>query len=998
VAVDAIQGPLRVRLLGELEVAFAGGPVVIAGVQRQALLALLALRAPHPVSREALIDALWGEEPPLTAVNAVQVQVSALRRALGRDSLQTAAGGYRLAVATELDVRSFRTLRDEGLQLLAAGEATRASDALRAGLALWRGAALAGLGSIPFVAPLATQLEEERLAALERRLEADLAAGRHRDVVTELESVVGQHPLREGLRGLLMQALYRGGRQADALAVYEQGRRLLGEELGIDPSPALRELHRRLLQQDDEAPMVEPASTSSASVVPAPLRRGGRLPRFADPTVAREADIEALTRMLRDEGGRLVSVLGAGGVGKTRVAVEVARVFAEEDPDAVVYVPVADAAEPNDLPSVICQALEVPASEDAAVACERALSVRHGLVVLDNLEHVIKAAVLVAELAAAAQGCRFLVTSRQALEVRAERRYVLAPLETDGERGTPGALPPATQLFLSRVRSLDPSFEPGPDELADIATICERCDGLPLAVELAAARTRALTLVELREELARSLGVLTSRVRDVPERQRTLRASIAWSVGSLGSDEAAFLAQLSVFRGGFTTAASAAVVGCTRDEAVTVLEVLLDRCLLRSEPGSVQGRRFALYETVREYVAELLGVDEARLTRRRHATHMRALLDPPPFPAQRPQTAAGWQLLLDERANLRQAVRWALDADDGVLAAELVVGVAGLWIGLGPFEEYQSWLERLLARQDVPAGRRCDALYWVSVLRDQRGQPHGNEATEALELAGRIGDAHRRGWALLPLAWDAALRGERDEADRLNDELRSIAHGHPDAVDLQITSRLADCWAAFARGAIEDAIGSTRTALDLARAHQHDLRSLLLLNNLSEFHLLRGEASLALAAAEEGVANAAGFPGIDSRSDLLSQRGYAHLLLGEVERAVPDLRAALEGHLGQGAIQYALADLLRWAAAIAVQAPEVAATALGVYDAAREYTEQQGHLQTRTLLQDLPARLGEARYAEVVRQGELSVARLGGTGAVHALLNRDRGPAGAAEP
>src|SRR6266496_3815643 len=311
---------MQFSLLGPLSVSSDGEPIALGGQKRRALLAVLLLEANQIVSRDRLIDALWGEDPPETAHNTIQVYISQLRKLLPDGALETAPPGYRLVIeADTVDLFEFMRLSEEGRAALEAADPAGAADALRAALALWRGAPLADLPWEPFAQAEIVRLEELRLAALEDRIEADLALGRHGQLVIELERLVAEQPFRERLRAQLMLALYRSGRQADALAVYQRARRTLVDELGIEPGESLRKLERAILAHDPSlnAPQPGPASPRRTPTPPHPL-------------LGRERELAALSDLVRREGTRLVTLTGIGGIGKTRLALELTRRLAPE--------------------------------------------------------------------------------------------------------------------------------------------------------------------------------------------------------------------------------------------------------------------------------------------------------------------------------------------------------------------------------------------------------------------------------------------------------------------------------------------------------------------------------------------------------------------------------------------------------------------------------------------------------------------------------------------
>lgn len=965
---------LRVSLLGDVQVTRLGTPVPVRGAQRLALLALLALRAPRSLGRWEIIDALWGESPPPTAVNAVQVHVSALRKALGAGSVIVAGDGYRLGGEVEVDVADFVKACRRGASELARGQASTAAESLRRALDLWRGPALAGLEATPFLDSERSRLEETRLGVLEQRLEADLAMGSHRDVVADLDALVAIHPLREGLRGLLMQALYRCGRQAEALAVYDVGRRLLSEELGLDPSPALRAIHQRLLSQGDAVPVVSGSTFGS--------RRD--LPVLLDQTIGRDREVAALEALLGEGHGRLVSVLGTGGVGKTRLAIAVGHRVSGRTTAAVVFVPLGQAEQPGDVPGAICHALGVRSGEDAVAALESVLREGRILLICDNFDHVLPAATLLPRLLAVAEDLRVLVTTRQSLGLRGERLFSLQPLDAVPDNGQPS---PAAQLFVARMRGYDPTFQPTRAELADIADIARRCDGLPLALELAAARTRALPVAEVKRRLSDPLSLLATGARDVPERHRTLRASIAWSVGALSPEQARFLAHLTVFRGGFTLLGAAAAADVEPDDALDHVEALLDRSLIYRMPLVAGVQRFGQLATIGEYAAELLDAAEFSEARRRHAEYYRDWMRPLPEPTRTGCGPSTWQLLLAEQPNLRHAIRWALAGPSGDLLGDLVIAAAWVWDQTGPQSELELGLNEVLRRGDVTPGRRCDAYWWQATLAssgDLRLMAAPLAAARA--LAETHQDTRRLVWIEILSTVGENLRDRPREALQAVRQGQVLAADHPETTNMHVSILiLNDQLVELGAEQLAAVLQQRHQALALIGGLPVELRALILLH-LSEVMLLKDKPAYAASFAEEGIDLARQMESESGLADNRSQHGYARLLLGNDTDVIDDLRAALAVHLHLGLTFLASRDLLRLAAATAASHPAEAATALGVagHDSASLGPEGVAHLR---FLDQLPARLGD-RYDAAVAGGQAVVAELGARAAMSAILNR----------
>ncbi len=402
--------PPQYTLLGPLSVSRDGEPAAIGGQKRRALLAALLLEPNRVVSGDRLIDALWGEAPPDTARNTIQVYVSQLRKLLPDGALETAPPGYRLVVDPEtVDLYRFARLCEDGRSRLAAGDAAGAAETLRAALALWRGAPLEDLPSEPFAHAEIARLEELRLAAFEDRIDADLALARHGQLVPELERLVVEEPLRERPRAQLMLALYRTGRQADALAVYQRARKTLVDELGIEPGESLRKLERAILAQDPSLSVTATAST-------APPRR---IPTPPYPLLGREHELAALTELVGRDGTRLVTLTGPGGIGKTRLALELASRLAPDFPDGAAVALLASLQDPALVARTILEALELPESgRDPEEALIGTLSGSRLLLLIDNFEQVIAAAPTVSELrvdrAKRRRSCRALRAARRA--------------------------------------------------------------------------------------------------------------------------------------------------------------------------------------------------------------------------------------------------------------------------------------------------------------------------------------------------------------------------------------------------------------------------------------------------------------------------------------------------------------------------------------------------------------------------------------------------------
>jgi predicted ATPase/DNA-binding SARP family transcriptional activator len=618
---------LDFRLLGPLEVSAGGELLPLGGAKQRATLALLLLHASEPVSPDRLIDALWGGRPPETAKTALQGYITQLRRVLEPGRKQRAAGevlvttpaGYILRVADgALDLDRFEALARKGHEALVNGRPAQAANLCSSALALWRGPALAEFAYKPWAQTEAERLAELRLVSLEDRIAAELELGHHGELVGELEALVAEHPLRERPRALLMLALYRAGRQAEALDAYQQARHALVDELGIDLSPELRNLQAAILRQDTQLAAPKPAA-----------RPPTNLPAPPTPLVGRERELDETEALLMRRDVRLLTLTGPGGSGKTRLALELAHRGLPHFPDGIFLVELAPVTRPELALSSIVQTLGLKEAGTASSLeqLEGELREREVLVVLDNLEQVLDVGPALAELLLSCSALRLLTTSREPLHLRAEHEYPVGPLDVQK----------AYELFVQRARAVKPDFSGD----GEVEQICRHLDCMPLAIELAAARVRVLSASEIVERLEhhQAIALLTGGARDLPERQQTLRATLEWSHSLLPRDEQRVFARLAVFEGGFSLAAARDVCGADLDAIAS----LHDKSLLvkRSDQEPV---RFAMLETVRDFALERLHEsNERERVSRAHVEHFLAFVEAgDPRSAQATMCRSGW--------------------------------------------------------------------------------------------------------------------------------------------------------------------------------------------------------------------------------------------------------------------------------------------------------------------------------------------------------------------
>ncbi|WP_274029753.1 AfsR/SARP family transcriptional regulator [Streptomyces sp. MMBL 11-1] len=685
-----------------------GTAVPLGGARLRALLTVLALRPGRTVPAGVLVDEVWVGDPPADAAGALQALVGRARRALGRGAVESVAGGYRLAAPPDaVDLHRFERLAGEGSRALEGGDAPHALVLLGEALALWHGPALADL---PDRAATASRWEARRLDARCTRLGALLALGRAGEALPELAVLCDAHPLDEPLQVLRITALRDAGRPAEALAAYEEVRTLLDDRLGTAPGPALRALHTELLHQEPAAPPVpgfalrpapgaQPAvgaALSQATPTAPPIPPGNLRARLTS-FVGRDNDIAAL----RDDlaRSRLVTLLGPGGAGKTRLSQETAEAAAESWPDGVWLAELAPVDDPDSVPEAVLSALgareavlrgagaeELRATDrtaaDPLVRLTEHCAPRRMLLLLDNCEHVIGAAAALADrLLTHCPQLTVLATSREPLGVPGEFVRPVDPLPD----------PMALRLLAERGAAARPGFRTDADgaTAAACAEICRRLDGLPLAIELAAARLRMLTPRQIADRLDDRFRLLTNGSRTVLPRQQTLRAVVDWSWDLLDAAERAVLRRLSVFAGGCSLAAAEEVcalpapadgVAVDSPDVAALLGSLVDKSLVVAAPGDDE-MRYRLLETVGEYAADRLDeAGERDAVERRHLVHYRELAritGPRVRGAGQRDANAVFQR---EYENLRTALRHAVAVGDEHEALCMVLSMSWYWM------------------------------------------------------------------------------------------------------------------------------------------------------------------------------------------------------------------------------------------------------------------------------------------------------------------------------
>jgi predicted ATPase/DNA-binding SARP family transcriptional activator len=950
---------MRFGILGPLEVADGEGPVRVPGAKERALLADLLVNAGRVVAADRLVEDLWGEQPPGNPANTLQGRVSALRRALGPAGsglLATRPPGYALEVGSEaVDAARFERLVAEA-EGAPAGQAPRAVRQLEEALGLWRGPALAEFADQPWAQAEAARLEELRLAATEALVELRLAAGGHAGLVGELEGLVAAHPTRERLRGQLMVALYRSGRQADALGAYQRTREVLAEELGIDPGPELQRLHHRILVQD---PALEAAAPDRA-------RPRHNLPERLTSLVGREGELRDVAKLVAEH--RLVTVTGPGGAGKTSLAVALAGRLADGYPDGAWLVELAPLRDPAQLPQAVAVAVGLAAGTAGPDAPARSTAERLAahvadkgiLLVLDNCEHLVEAcAALARRLLEAGPRLRVLATSREVLGVPGEVVWPIPPLAVpaagDSDPGLAEAASlevlegfDAVRLFVERAAAADPGFVLDAASGPVVAELCRRLDGLPLAIELAAARVRALPPAELAARLEDRFRLLAGGARALGaggQRQQTLRATVDWSWDLLEERDKRLLRRLSVFSGGWTVAAAETVCGGDGLDPADVLDGLfrlLDRSLIVAAGGDPA--RFTMLETLRAYGAERLeDAGEAEAVAARHTAWCLALAEE----AAAHRTARPWlRRVTADYDNLRAALDRAMAARDHDAVLRLAGALGWYWWTQRTIEGRQRLADALALADGQPPSLQLARTLQAAAMVEVSLSPTAltdSQARRARALFERFGDRWGAAFCKLLLAWTELQRaGPGEEGFRLVEEAHATFVELGDLWGEAYAGRARSAFETYYRGLSADAEAAGRRALAQFEALDDQWGLAQTHFSLGEIARARGDVTGAIRSFEAALAAArdAGplwtvlasmaslgsllmLRGEDVRAAALSAeavdlfrrtgqpRGYGHLYneLGVIARVRGDLERARRLHAEALAI---LREIVGW--------------------------------------------------------------------------------------
>ncbi|MFJ9389777.1 AfsR/SARP family transcriptional regulator [Nocardioides sp. NPDC101246] len=782
---------IRFGLLGAFEATVDGDAVKVPGSAEQALLAVLLLARGRIVPASALIDRLWADSSlPADPLNALQLRVSKLRRAfkaVGLDLVQRDGGGYRAAVDPgSIDAEAFeRRIREVRASVAGSGSPTEEDLATYdAALGLWRGEALADFATEPWAVPESVRLEDLRRTAYAERAQIALSLGRHAEVVTDLEPLLRTDPTHEAMAGLLMVALYRAGRQADALEVFTRTRKTLDADLGLEPSASLRSLHERVLRQDPSLGSSGEVTLSTPATAPHRARSAAQLsnlPADLTPLVGRDELLAALSD--RVGTSRLTTLVGPGGSGKTALGLRAAHELADRFPDGTFLVRLASIRSGEHIVPAVAAAVAMPQDGSAIELQTRLvdfLTDKHLLLVIDNCEHLIDpVATLVEQLLAHCPQLTVIATSREPLAVPSEVQTPVGPLPTpfEDDDAETIASTASVQLLVRRITTVVPGIETDPEAYVALGRIARALDGMPLALELAAARASSLSPSDLADRLDQRFTLLTSGPRTAEERQRTLRATVDWSYDLLDDLEKRVFEGLAVFHGGWTLTAAEQVLADDETDPSQVIHAvgrLVEQSLIVAERGPVT--RYRMLETLREYAADRLarsGRSDALATR--HARYFAQVAERSAQAMRGQGDARARHLLVDEQANVRSAIAWLEGPAGDIDAALRLAGHLGLFWHQGRHLEGRRILRRLLEQGRGSAAARAAALQAVALVERPRAcvvHPHprcAEAARESLAIFLADGDADGAAVSRVLLAVEGVNGADPEAAALLDD-------------------------------------------------------------------------------------------------------------------------------------------------------------------------------------------------------------------------------------
>ena len=880
---------MRFEVLGPLQVTDGAQRLPLGGSKQRKLLALLLAADNEAISVDRLVDEMWGDEPPPSAVHLVQVYVSRLRGLLAADGapqIRRDGAGYVFKVAgTDLDSAQLERSVADAVASRPTEPAAAASKLAEA-IGWYRGRPFAELADeSPLLQAEAQRLEELYLRGRELLADLRFDLGLHSGLVPDMEDLTENYPFREVFWGQLMLALYRSGRQAEALRVYSRLRHQLGEELGIEPTPALRDLEDRILLQDPELLWEAP---------PPPSNLPARLTSF----VGRSVEIAALSKLL--ETSRLVTLSGPGGIGKTRLAIEGAEQFVFRFPDGVWWIDLAPISDPELVAVEVASALGVAPQPGRLVAdsIAGALARRELLLVLDNCEHVVEsAAALIAHLLREAPRLRCLVTSRRPLRISGEALMVVPPLAipaVEVELLADVRLADSVRLLVDRASSVDPAFDLADANAGAIVDICRRLDGVPLAIEMAAARTNVMSPAEIADSLGNRFALLVNPARDVDRRQATLAATLDWSYELLDEVAQRVFDRLAVFAGAFgiDDVASVAIESNDSSAALEAITGLVENSMcsrVSTDPARMQYR---LLETPRAYgirkLAERGELDEAREA---HAAHFLELIATASEFLGTPELAPFIDRLQQSYEDVQRSLEWSLANHSRARTLATAPVLFRYWLRTGDAPGAGRWGSQMLQNSaDVPDSLRAGALLCVGFANTILGDPAESIrcSTEACRIYREAGDSQ---------ALVTALFGHAQSFIQVGD-LGSAAATCAEA--LELCDELGDSFGRADHLASLGLINLFIGDLDVARTYAEealpihrrlrDRAGLVVMNALPAIALKQGDLLAAERAAADLVADAAGTAW---EASAMSQLGEALLAKGDHDGAATVTRRAI---------------------------------------------------------------------------------------------------------
>jgi predicted ATPase/DNA-binding SARP family transcriptional activator len=946
---------VRIGLLGTLAVYDeAGRPMRIGGYRVRMLLILLALDVGRVVPAYSLIERLWEDEPPANSGNALQSLVSRLRTALreggrGDQVIESHPAGYRLALAPDrIDAVAFEAQARDGGQALATGDPVTAQRILREALTAWRGPALADVSAARFASGPAARLEELRTGATLDLVEAGLALGESDSLVGELRAMTAADPVAERPRGLLMRALYAAGRQAEALAEYNQARELFATELGVDPSPQLEQIYLGVLRQDlpdgsrgqaahDAGRSPGQADFSAEERMapgnPPPSPRAAAVRKPLTSFVGRDEDVARVRKMLAE--GRLVTLTGPGGAGKTRLAIELAALLTGEapaEPDGerggcqVRLVELTPVTEPGDVPYAVLHALgirqspvighagagQIGATADPLQRLVAALAERRDLLILDNCEHVVAAAAALAdEVLAGCPGVRVLVTSREPLRITGEALWPVPPLPvppapSDSSSQIAGYA--SVRLLADRAAAVRPDFQVDEATADDVARICRALDGMPLAIELAAARLRTLSAAQLAERLDARFELLTGGSRTAEPRHQTLRAVVDWSWELLSGPEQVLARRLAAFPGGATLTAAEQVCQDVTLPAQAVLPALfglVEKSFLTVDENGEP--RYRMLETIRAYCSErLTEADEEDQARQAFATYFLRLAETADPMLRGSQQHIWMRRLAAEHDNIHAALRWAIDRRDVALALRFGQALGWFWLLRGQRRESGALAKEILAISEAAgnaavANRDFDVVHARAVCALTSLNANWEITTvreplldvESLAQDPGTGDEGHGGRPLHPLVVVGivmlALYDKRDPDEALRQLAEHFESANPWT---RSGARLMHAFSAMALGRLDEVARDCAEALAGFEALGDRWGVALALVGQAELAALDGDHARAIAALERAVKLSGELTDWEDTAQMHASLAKSRSRLGDHRGALADLARA----------------------------------------------------------------------------------------------------------